>query len=81
MGEQGIKRLIIVFAEAMSRVASRQSRVPQAIGDDTKADGANKSHLRNQVRAIKKDIATKSLDFQGFFVYLPFTRIVMRKRY
>ena len=48
MGEQGIKRLITVFAEAMSRVASRHSRVSQAIGDDTKADGANKSHLRNQ---------------------------------
>ena len=48
MGERGTKRLITVFAEAMSRVASRQSRVSQAIGDDTKADGANKSHLRNQ---------------------------------
>ena len=47
MGEQGIKLLITVFAEAMSRVASRQRRVSQAIGDDTKADGANKSHLRN----------------------------------
>ena len=48
MGEQGIIRMITVFAEAMSRVASRQSRVSQAIGDDTKADGAMKnpiSHL------------------------------------
>ena len=54
MGERGTKRLITVFAEAMSRVASRQSRVSQAIGDDTKADGAMKSHLRNQKRAIKK---------------------------
>ena len=43
MGEQGTKRLITVFAEAMSRVASRQSRVSQAIGDDTKADGAMKN--------------------------------------
>ena len=38
-GRAGIKRLITVFAEAMSRVASRQSRVSQAKGDDTKADG------------------------------------------
>ena len=45
MGEQGIKRLITVFAEAMSRVASRQSRVSQAIGDDTKADGAMKNPI------------------------------------
>ena len=47
-GRARTKRLITVFAEAMSRVASRHSRVSQAIGDDTKADGANKSHLRNQ---------------------------------
>ena len=45
MGEQGIKRLITVFAEAMSRVASRQSRVSQAIGDNTKADGAMKNPI------------------------------------
>ena len=40
MGKQGTKRLRTVFAEAMSRGASRQSRVSQAKGDDTKADGA-----------------------------------------
>ena len=45
MGEQGTKRLITVFAEAMSRVASRQSRVSQAIGDDTKSDGAMKNPI------------------------------------
>ena len=45
MGERGIKRLITVFAEAMSRVASWQSRVSQAIGDDTKADGAMKNPI------------------------------------
>ena len=45
MGERGIKRLITVFAEAMSRVASRQSRVSQAKGDDTKADGEIKKRL------------------------------------
>jgi hypothetical protein len=45
MGEQGIKLLITVFAEAMSRVASRQSRVSQAIDDDTKADGAMKNSI------------------------------------
>ena len=45
MGERGIKRLITVFAEAMSRIASRQSRVSQAIGDDTKADGAMKNPI------------------------------------
>ena len=50
MGEQGTKRLITVFAEAMSRVASRQSRVSQAIGDDTKADGA----MKNPISATKE---------------------------
>ena len=45
MGEQGIKRLITVFDEAMSRVASRQRRVSQPIGDDTKADGAMKNPI------------------------------------
>ena len=48
MGEQGIKRLITVFAEAMSRVASRHSRVSRAIGDDTKADGAMKNPISAQ---------------------------------
>ena len=33
------KQLSVVFTEAMSRVASRTSRVSQAKGDDTKADG------------------------------------------
>ena len=45
MGERGTKLLITVFAEAMSRVASRQSRVSQAKGDDTKADGEIKKLL------------------------------------
>ena len=51
------KKLSVVFTEAMSRVASRQSRVSQATGDDTKADGVNKSHLRNQKTKIVRWIA------------------------
>ena len=57
MGERGGKKLSVVFTEAMSRVASRQSRVSQATGDDTKADGVNKSHLRNQKTKIVRWIA------------------------
>lgn len=51
------KKLSVVFTEAMSRVASQQSRVSQATGDDTKADGVNKSHLRNQKTKIVRWIA------------------------
>ena len=42
------KQLSVVFTEAMSRVASRANKACLAKLCDTKADGANKSHLRNQ---------------------------------
>ena len=45
MGERGTKRLITVFAEAMSRVASRASKDCLAMLCDTKADGAMKNPI------------------------------------
>ena len=87
MGEQGIKRLISVFAEAMSRVASRQSRVSQAIGDDTKADGDMlaqicntqfiKSHLHLDLLTLTHStyahIDVQSLKARVYHALTPFT--------
>ena len=42
---------------------------------------AIKNHPCTQIRAIKKDIATKSLGFSRLFCFLHFSYIVTRKRY
>ena len=65
-GRARTKRLITVFAEAMSRVASRQSRVSQAIGDDTKADGS----MKNPISLVKNSEHYKVFLF--FFLFACF---------
>ena len=70
MGEQAVKRLITVFGEAMSRIASRTSRVTQAKGDDTKADGA----MKNPISATKRTQIT--IRWFEFFLFLPLAKMV-----